>query len=249
MRSKIILGIDFGGSGIKGAPVDIKKGKLTKERLRIPTPDNSTPEEIVKIIKELLKHFKWKKPIGLAFPAIVQKGIVRSAANIDKSWIGVNAYDYLSKKLGVDVYVVNDADAAGYAEIKHGIGKDKKGSVIMLTIGTGIGTAFFANGQLLPNTELGHIIFKGEDAEKQVSDATRKKEGLKWKEWAPRFDDYLLYLEQLFNPDLFIIGGGASKKEHKFADKLTIKTPVKMAELRNDAGIIGAAMFAYDMMK
>ncbi len=244
MGSENILGIDFGGSGIKGAPVDLENGELREERVRIETPGDSTPENILKVIKEIVSKFKKTSTLGLAFPALVQQGIVKSAANIDKSWVGLNAEDFLSKETGIKVSVINDADSAGVAEVAFGEGKEFKGSIMFLTIGTGIGTALFSNGILYPNTEIGHIIFKGCDAETFVSDAARKKEGLKWKHWAPRFNEYLLYMEKLYNPDMFIIGGGVSKKEHKFVKHLTIQTPIKMAQLRNNAGIIGAAMYA-----
>ena len=244
MTKNSIIGIDFGGSGIKGAPVDIEKGELLEERIRIETPEKSTPMEVTKVLIQILEHFKWKGPVGLAFPALVQRGVVNSAANIDSSWIGLNAEEYLKDKLKQDIFIVNDADAAGVAEIEFGEGKDFKGAILMLTIGTGIGTALFHNGNLFPNTEIGHIIFNGMDAELIVSDAARKKNGLKWKHWAPGFNDYLRYLERLFNPDMIIIGGGASKKEEKFMKHITIKTPIKMAKLQNEAGIIGAAMYA-----
>jgi len=244
MDNKKLLGIDFGGSGIKGAPVNIKKGELTKERFRVETPEKSSPREIAKTISKIIKHFKWDGPIGLAFPSLVKKGVVKSAANIDNSWIGVNAEGFFSKEFGNKVYVVNDADAAGLAEIEFGEGQGFNGSIVMLTVGTGIGTSLFVNGQLFPNTEIGHIIFNGVDAETIVSDAARKREGLKWKHWTPRFNEYLLYLEKLLNPDMFIIGGGISKKEEKVRKHITVETPIKMAKLLNNAGIIGAAMYA-----
>ena len=241
---KTILGIDFGGSGIKGAPVNIEEGILTEERLRIETPERSTPENVVNAIMQIIDHFKWKGEIGLAFPALVANGVVKSAANIDKSWINTNASEYIHNKTGLRTFTMNDADAAGVAEMYFGEGKNNKGTVMILTIGTGIGTALFTSGKLFPNTEIGHIIFRGSDAELYVSDAARKKEGLKIKHWAPRLNEFLNYLEKLFNPGLFIIGGGLSKKEEKVMKHITIKTPVKMAQLRNNAGIIGAAMFA-----
>ena len=222
---------------------------MAEERFRLETPEKSNPDQILKVIKDILEHFNWKGPVGLAFPSLVQKGTIKSAANIDKSWIGTNAQNFFKEKTGLQFFVVNDADAAGIAEIEFGKGKDFEGSIVMLTVGTGIGTALFANGQLYSNTEIGHIIFKGQDAEWLVSDAARKKEGLKWKQWTPRFNEYLLYLERLLNPDMFIIGGGVSKKEEKVRKYLTVSTPVKMAELRNNAGIIGAAMFAKSKLK
>jgi polyphosphate glucokinase len=249
MEYQQILGIDFGGSGIKGAPVDINNGKLADERVRFETPEVSSPENILDIILNILDSFNWKGPVGLAFPSLVKKGVVKSAANIDKTWIGKDAQAFFTKESGRPFYVVNDADAAGVAEIELGEGKGFDGSIVFLTVGTGIGTALFVSGFLFPNTEVGHIIFNGYDAELLVSDAARKKEDLKWKHWAPRFNEYLRYLEKLLNPDLFIIGGGMSKKEEKIREHITIKTPVKMAKLQNEAGIIGAAMYAHREMK
>jgi len=244
MENKILLGIDFGGSGIKGAPVDLEKGMLTEERFRLETPGKSNPEQVLEVINKIIKHFSWKGAVGLAFPSLVQKGTVKISANIDNSWIGVNTEKFFKEKTRLPFFVINDADAAGIAEVAFGEGKGFDGSIVLLTVGTGIGTALFTSGHLFPNTEIGHIIFKEKDAELLVSDAARKKEDLKWKHWAQRFNEYLLYLEKLFNPDLFIIGGGLCKKEEKIRKYFTLSTPVKMAKLRNEAGIIGAAMFA-----
>jgi len=244
MYSKRILGIDFGGSGIKGAPVDIKTGKLLEERFRIPTPDPSTPEKVAKTIRELVKHFKWKGYIGVGFPAVVQNGIVRSAANIDKSWVNTNARELFTAKTGLPVWVANDADVAGLAEVKFGAGAGFKGAIVVLTIGTGIGSSLFIKGKLYPNTEFGHLEFKGMDAEAYASDATRKKENLDWETWGKRLNEYLRFVEFLTAPELIILGGGASKKLEMFADQLKLNARVVPAKFLNEAGIIGAAIAA-----
>jgi len=244
MKFKRILGIDIGGSGIKGAPVDIKTGKLTELRHRIPTPIPATPESVALIIKRIVEHFGWKGPVGCGFPAVVQNGIVKTAANIDKSWIGVNAQDLFTKTTGLPTIVLNDADAAGMAEVKYGAGRKFKGTILLVTVGTGIGSVVFSKGKLLPNTEFGHIILNGQDAELYASDAVRKNENLDWDVWAKRFDEYLHELERLLWPELIIIGGGVSKKKKKYADYLTVKSKVVAAKLQNEAGLIGAALAA-----
>lgn len=242
MKFKKILGIDIGGSGIKGAPVNTKKGKFMTKRHRIETPDPATPMAVAEVIKAIAKHFKWEGPIGCGFPAVVLNGVVKTASNIDKSWIETDAQELFTKTTGLPVWVINDADAAGLAAVRFGAGRDVKGSVLMLTVGTGIGSAFFTRGKLLPNTELGHLILNGQNAEKYTSDATRKNENLSWEEWGKRFNEYLMEMERLFWPELIIIGGGMSKKMEKFRDQLTLKTKVIPATLLNDAGIIGAAL-------
>jgi polyphosphate glucokinase len=244
MKQKAILGIDIGGSGIKGAPVDIKTGKLLDERHRIPTPEPSSPEKVAKTIKELVRHFKWNGPIGCGFPAVVQNGVVKTAANIDKSWINTNARKLFSEATKCPVWVLNDADAAGLAEVKLGAGAGFKGAIVVLTVGTGIGTSLFIKGKLYPNTELGHLEFNGKDAELYVSDATRKKEELDWKEWGKRLNEYFSYVEFLLWPELIIIGGGASKKLDLFQDQFNLKAKVVPAHFLNEAGIIGAAIAA-----
>ncbi|MCP4537634.1 MAG: ROK family protein [Chloroflexi bacterium] len=246
---KIILGIDIGGSGVKGAPVKIKKGILAAERYRIPTPQPSTPDAVGDTVAQIAKHFDWKRPIGCTFPAVVKKGIVYSAANVDKSWIGVDGSKLLKKKTGCPVVLINDADAAGIAEMKYGIGRlhTKKGIIFLLTLGTGIGSAIFVNGVLMPNTELGHMEMKGMDAEHYASAFIRKKENLDWDEWATRVNEYLNRLEVLFSPDLFILGGGVSKRHEKFLHLLHTQAQVVPAQLRNNAGIVGAALAAKDM--
>jgi polyphosphate glucokinase len=243
MKYRYILGIDFGGSGIKGAPVDTKTGSLQNERFRIPTPTPSTPKNVADVIHKIVKHFKWKGPIGLAFPAVVLNGVIKTASNIDRTWIGTNVSKLILKKTGLPTYAVNDADAAGMAEMKFGAGKGKKGSIVLITVGTGIGTVFFTRGKLVPNTELGHVYLNsGMEAEDFTSDAVRKREGLSWELWAKRFDVYLHEIEKLFWPELIIIGGGVSKKKELFIDHLTIDTKIVMAKSKNEAGIIGAAL-------
>jgi polyphosphate glucokinase len=239
-----VLGIDIGGSGIKGAPINTKNRKLLDERFRIPTPQPATPKRVAKTVAKLAKHFEWNKPIGCGFPAAIPDGRVTTASNIDQSWIDVNASDLFSKVTKCETHVLNDADAAGLAEMKFGAGKNHKGIVLIITIGTGLGTAMFTNGQLLPNTEFGHIMVNGKIGELFASDAARKNENLSWEKWAKRFDQYLLRIEELLWPELIILGGGASKKTDKFLKYLTVGAKVVPAQLLNHAGIIGAALYA-----
>lgn len=239
-----ILGIDIGGSGIKGAPVNIETGELTAERYRLDTPQPSTPDCMTDTVAELTKHFKWKGPIGCTFPAIVKNGVTHSAANVDKSWIGTDAHRLIQGKTNCPVLVMNDADAAGIAEMQFGAGRNRMGTVIMITLGTGIGSALFLNGQLLPNTELGHLQIRGKDAEHRASARIRDEKELSWKRWGGLVNEYLQYVEFLFSPDLFIIGGGVSRKYDKFFPYLTVKAELVPAQLRNDAGIVGAAYAA-----
>lgn len=249
MKYKKILGIDIGGSGVKGAIVHTKKGKLISKRHRIPTPQPATPESVGEVIRQIVKHFKWKGPIGVGYPGVVQNGVARTAANVDDSWINKDINSLFSKITGCPVHVVNDADAAGTGEMKFGAGKKQKGVVMLVTVGTGLGTVMFSGGKLVPNLELGHIILQGDDAEKYASDAARKNEDLSWEEWAARFNEYLDRLEDLTWPDLIIIGGGASKKDDKFFQYLNTKAKVVPAELLNEAGIIGAAVAAKNKHK
>ncbi len=237
-----VLGIDVGGSGIKGAPVDVEKGELLTERYRIPTPQPAKPKPIAKTVAEIAKYFNWDGPIGVGFPAAVQQGVVRTAANIHGKWIGTNAAKLFRKTTNCPVKVINDADAAGLAEMTFGAGQGKMGVVLLVTIGTGLGTSVFTNGILLPNTELGHIEIGGEDAETNASDAARKNDDLSWKEWAKRFDIYLNTLEKLLWPDLIILGGGVSNKHEKFVPYLNTNSEILIAESFNEAGIIGAAL-------
>jgi polyphosphate glucokinase len=236
------LGVDIGGSGIKGAIVDIEKGILTTERHRIPTPIPATPKAVTETVVKLVKHFNWSGPVGCGFPAAISGGKVRTASNIDTKWIGTEASKLFSTASGCPTVVLNDADAAGLAEMKFGAGKNNKGVVFIITVGTGLGTAAFSNGHLFPNMELGHLILNGMIAEHYASDAVRKVEDLSWKKWSKRFNKYLYELEQLFWPDLIIIGGGASKKKEKFFRFLNSNVELTEAQLLNEAGIIGAAL-------
>jgi len=237
-----VLGIDIGGSGIKGAPVDTQTGVLLAPRLRIPTPEPSKPQKIAQVVLELAQRFYWKGPVGCGFPAAMRQGTAMTAANIHKKWLGADAEALFSEVTGLPVRVVNDADAAGLAEMTFGAGRCQNGVVMIVTIGTGLGTAVFTGGKLLPNTELGHIEMNGVDAELQASDAARKREKLSWKSWGKRFDQYLHRLEFLFWPDLFILGGGVSKEFEKFSPYLTLDCPVTPAQMLNEAGIVGAAL-------
>lgn len=244
----ICLGIDFGGSGIKGALVDTEKGGLASDRHRIPTPDPATPDAVAEVIRQVVAHFNYKGAVGVAFPAAIQHGEVLTAANIDESWIGKNAGDLFAQATDCNFTLLNDADAAGLAEVRFGQGRDVKGTVMMITVGSGLGTALFINGKLLPNTELGHIHYKNKVAEHWASDATRKKEQLSWKKWGKRFSKYLHYMEKLFYPEIFVIGGGVSKKFERFDKQLKrVQTPVYPAALQNHAGIIGAAIEAMEL--
>jgi len=241
-----ILGVDIGGTGIKGAPVDTETGQLLAERFRIPTPHPARPNAVADVVDEIARHFEYTGPAGITFPAIVKKGVVYSAANVDESWIGTDAAALFQSHLGGEVTVVNDADAAGIAEMRFGAGRGRNGVVILLTFGTGIGSAIFLDGKLLPNSEFGHLPVRGKDAEKRASEKVRDDKGLSWEEWAERVSEYLEKMEQLFSPDLFIIGGGVSRKAAKFLPYLTSKTEVliEAALMRNEAGIIGAACLA-----
>ncbi len=240
-----ILGVDIGGSGIKGAIVDTSTGELISERHRIETPQPATPEAVASVLTQLANHFNWKGLIGCGFPAAIQHGLVRTAANIAPSFIGTNIDKLFSDATQCPCFNLNDADAAGLAEMDFGEGLNQSGVVLMITIGTGLGTALFIDGNLVPNTELGHIYLEnGKEAERFASDAARKAEDLNWKRWGNRFNDYLCTMEKLFWPDLIILGGGASKKFDKFKDQITVEAPVKPAAFLNQAGIVGAAMYA-----
>lgn len=240
-----ILGVDIGGSGIKGAIVDTLTGKLLTERHRIDTPQPATPEAIAAILAQLVVHFHWNGAVGCGFPAAIQHGVVRTASNISKSFIGTNIDKLFSEATNCPCYNLNDADAAGIAEMHFGEGAGQTGVVMLITIGSGLGTALFTDGNLLPNTELGHLYLEnGMLAEHYASDAIRKIEDLGWKTWGNRFNTYLSMMEKLFWPELIILGGGASKKFDKFKPQLTVETPVKPAAFLNQAGIVGAALHA-----
>ncbi len=236
------IGIDFGGTGIKAAPVRLDTGELLEDRHRIDTPAKSTPEAVGEIMAQLCDSFPESSgPVGVAVPAVVRRGVVLSAANIDKSWIGVDADKLLTERLDRPVDVLNDADAAGQAEVQYGAAKGRAGLVIVTTLGTGIGSALLWNGVLVPNSELGHLEIDGHDAEKRAATSAREREGLSWEEWAKRLTIYYRTLEKLFCPELFVVGGGVSKKAGKFLPLIEIETEIVVATLKNNAGIVGAA--------
>ncbi len=239
-----VLGIDIGGSGMKAAVVNIETGELVTERYRIDTPIPRVPEAMANVVKQLVEHFNWNGQVGCAFPSIVIDGVCKSKSNLDASWVGVNIKQLFSEACGgLTFHVANDADLAGLAEMKMGAGKDKNGSVVLITIGTGLGAGFFYNGQLIPNFELGAMLHtNGKMIEKYASDAAKKRDGIKTKEWAVRFDFFLNHLNRVFSPNLIILGGGQSKKFEKFKHILTVPVEVVPAKFLNYAGIIGAAM-------
>ena len=237
-----VFGIDVGGSGIKGAPVDTRTGELLAQRIRIKTPKPATPEAIATTAVEVVRRSAWDGPVGCGFPAVVKEGVVRTAANIDKAAIGFDMQERLERELKGPVRVMNDGDAAGLAEMRWGAGRGCEGVVLMLTLGTGIGTSLFVEGRLVPNTELGHIEVRGKDAEHRASDSARKREDLSWQQYAERLDEYLHKIEDLLWPDLIVIGGGISKKADKYFAHLTARTKVVRAEMLNEAGIAGAAL-------
>lgn len=240
-----ILGIDIGGTGIKGAIVNTVSGELVTERFRIPTPQPATPKAVAETLADVVRHFNWTGPVGAGFPATILHGVAKTAANVDDAFIGTNLEVLFSEESGCSVYVANDADVAGLAEFTFGQGKDQQGLVIMVTVGTGIGTAIISQGRLLPNTELGHIYLKnGVKAEQYAANSVRKDQNLSWKEWGKRFNSYLETMEGLFNPDLFVLGGGVSKHFDQYQKYLTTNAPVKTASFLNQAGIVGAAMYA-----
>lgn len=244
--SKKAIGIDIGGTGIKGALVDLKKGRLLSERLRYATPEGGTPKAIAATLRELISRLPNAEglPVGVCFPAVVSHGVTMSAANVSKEWIGLDADALFEKELKRTVHVLNDADAAGLAEAKFGAAKDKKGLIILTTLGTGIGTALINNGKLIPNSELGHLEIDGIDYESKAAYSAKERENLSFDQWAKRLQKYYSRLEQLFTPDLFIVGGGVSKEHEQFLPKLKLRTPIVPAENRNSAGILGAAYWA-----
>ena len=250
VHSAPVLGIDIGGSGIKGAPVDLTTGELTAKRLRIPTPEKSTPKAVAAVVGQIVEHFNDKigndGPIGITIPAVVTHGRTRSAANIDKSWIDAEAEKIFEDHLGRDIYLVNDADAAGVAEVHYGAAKDHPGLVLLTTLGTGIGTALVYRGVLIPNTEFGHLEIDGHDAESRAASSIKDKEGLSYGEWAKRLQRYYERVEALLWPDLIVIGGGVSKDSDKFLPKIKVHAEMVPAKLLNTAGIVGAAWLAAD---
>jgi polyphosphate glucokinase len=237
------FGIDIGGTGIKGAPVDLSTGKLLEERKKIATPQPATPEAVTEVVREVVQSFGWKGEIGATFPGVVVGGTIRSAANVDKSWIDTDAAALFAKAIGAEVAVLNDADAAGIAEMTFGVGAGVKGSVLMLTFGTGVGSALFTDGVLVRNTEFGHIEIRGKDAESRASEHGKVAHDWSWKEWTHRVSEYLQHIEALISPDLIIVGGGISKESEKWVPLLTdVRARIVPAALLNDAGIVGAAM-------
>ncbi|MEV0899811.1 polyphosphate--glucose phosphotransferase [Actinoplanes sp. NPDC049802] len=240
-----ILGIDIGGSGVKGAPVDAATGELLGERFRVPTPQPADVDSVATAVAGVAAAFDGFDRIGVTFPGVVVDGVTRSAANVDKSWIDAPAAQIFSDRLGMPVTVLNDADAAGVAEVAFGAGRDQSGLIMMLTFGTGIGSALFSDGVLIPNTEFGHVEIDGADAELLASDRIREAEDLSWERWAARVERYLRHVEMLLSPRLFIVGGGVSKKSEKFLPLIDIRTPIVPATLLNNAGLIGAAMAAH----
>jgi polyphosphate glucokinase len=241
-----VLGIDIGGTGIKGAPVDIERGTLIVDRYRLLTPKPAVPAAVADVVAEVVAKFGGEGPIGATFPAVIRGGVAETAANVDKSWIGEDVAKRLGKSVGRPFVVLNDADAAGLAEMRFGAGRNKQGVVMMVTLGTGIGTALFSDGDLVPNTELGHLELRGKEAERRASETVRENKKLSWKKWGGRVDEYLRHLEMLFSPDLFIVGGGISKKADKFFGFLKTRAPIVPAQLLNEAGIVGAAVAAVE---
>lgn len=245
--SNTVLGIDIGASGMKGNLVDMKTGALVAERLRLPTPESKKPKDMAKTFAAIVQHFNYKGVVGCGFPAIVKDGVAFSASNVDDSWIGTNVEKVFGKACGLPVYVTNDADAAGIAEMAYGAGKKKKGLVLLITIGSGLGSAMFYDEELVPNMEFGHFYLKDQKkvAEKYAADSVRKAKGLSWPEWGKRFNEYLTVLERITSPNLIILGGGSSKRFDLYKDKIKIDTEVIPAQLLNGAGIVGAATYAH----
>lgn len=247
MEKHLVLGVDVGASGIKGAIIDIRNGDLLTERLRVKTPQPATPANMAIAFKELVDMHQWQDGlIGVGFPAVVIDGIAKTASNIDKSWIGTNVEQVFSEVTNCPVIAVNDADAAGIAEMSYGIGKGELGTVVLITIGSGLGSALFTDGKLVRNSEFGHFELNGKKAELYASDRTRRTLDLDWEEWGKRFNTYLIQLNRLLFPSLLILGGGTSKKFEKFSKEITADIPIKIAEFRNRAGAIGAAMYAHE---
>jgi polyphosphate glucokinase len=248
-----LIGIDIGGTGIKGGIVDLKKGKLVGDRFRVPTPQPATPESVAETVAAVVEELNarpdapaFDSPIGVTFPGIIQHGVVHSAANVDKSWLNTDIDTLLTKRLGRPVEVINDADAAGLAEARYGAGEGVSGTVLVITLGTGIGSAFIYDGMLIPNTELGHLNYKGESIERYAAYSAMEREELTWEKWAKRLQKFYTHVDFLFSPDLFVVGGGVSKHPDRFLPLLDVKTPIVPAVHRNSSGIIGAAALAGD---
>lgn len=244
VRTGLSFGIDIGGTGMKAAPVDLATGELTADRFRIDTPRSSTPDRLAVVVKRLVEHHEWSGPIGVCMPSVVTHGVVRSAANIDDSWVGVDGAALFAEAIGQPVQLMNDADAAGLAEMTWGAGRDRSGVVICLTFGTGIGSGMFVDGVLVPNTELGHLELDGLAAEQRAAASSRQRENLPWKSWSARVDRYLGHVVRLFSPELIILGGGASKRPDKWVELLDPGCELAVAQFANNAGIAGAALIA-----
>ena len=250
MAVRVGFGVDVGGSGIKGAPVDLGTGEFLEERLRIPTPEPATPEAVADVVVQVVDHFRphltRRTPVGITMPGVVQDGVLRSAANIDRAWIECDAGALFAQRLGRTALVVNDADAAGVAELRYGAARGAGGLVIVATLGTGIGTALIHDGVLIPNSELGHLEVDGHDAESRAAASIRKREDLTWAQWGARLQRYFEHVESLLWPQLFVVGGGVSKRADQFLPMLRLRTPIVAATLLNTAGIVGAAALARD---
>jgi polyphosphate glucokinase len=250
MDHEIGLGIDIGGSGIKGAPVNLQTGEPTAERLKISTPQPSTPDAVADVVAEIVANFKDQitdgRPVGVTVPAVVKSGVVRTAANIDQSWIGTNGQALLAERVSRPVHLVNDADAAGVAEARYGAARATKGLVFLATLGTGIGSALLYDGMLIPNSELGHMEINGHDAEKRAASSVKDKEDLSYEEWAERLQVYFSRIEDLLWPDLIVVGGGVSRKADRYLPLLHLRAPIVAAQLQNSAGIVGAARLAHE---
>lgn len=247
MSKKRGFGVDIGGSGIKGAPVDLKNGSLRKPRYRIPTPQPATPDAVVPVIAEVISHFAPEPgtPVGVTFPGVVRQGTILTAANVDDSWVGVNLQDLLREETGYPAFVLNDADAAGYGEFKFGVAHGRDGVILLTTLGTGIGSALIVDGVIVPNTEFGHLQIDGQDAEYYAAESARERHSLTDAEWIGHLQRYFSEMENLLWPDLIIVGGGVSKEHDRFLPHLSLRAPIVPAELFNEAGIVGAAAFAY----
>jgi polyphosphate glucokinase len=240
---KLVLGIDIGGTGIKGALIDVETGELVSEKIKVATPSPSTPDKLLSAVTKLIASFDWSgKPIGIGFPSTIKNGVVMNASNIDESWINYPLEAEWTAALQCQIHLLNDADAAGMAEMQFGIGKDLKGTIIFMTLGTGIGSAIFVNGNLIANTELGHVLVNKKIGEKMASNSARELKGMTWKAYGKALNQYLQRVEFLLNPDYFIIGGGISKKFEMYKPLLTISAQIFPAKLQNDAGIIGSAV-------
>jgi polyphosphate glucokinase len=239
-----VVGVDIGGTGIKGAPVDLEAGQFTSDRVRLPTPSPATPDAVADVVGKVLSQLDVEGAVGLTLPSVIRDGVVETAANIDPAWVGTDAFELFGRATGRPVAVVNDADAAGLAEMRFGAGRGRDGVVLMVTLGTGIGSALFSDGTLVPNSELGHLHLHHGDAEAWAAESVRERDELSWKKFAQRLQAYLELVERLLWPDLIIIGGGVSKKSEKFLPRMKLRTTVVAAQLHNDAGIIGAATFA-----